>query len=98
MSLVEMALKKMRDAARGAGDPLTAREAAPRAARSPIVVGEVRERTGSHRVLPPPDPTRRYNPDKVVHIDQNALCAAGLLAPEHQQRELTDQYRQVKRP
>ena len=98
MSLVEMALKKMRDAARGAADPAQAREAAPRAPRGPIVVGEVLERTGSYRVLPPPDPARRYNPDKIVHIDNNALCAAGLLAPEHQQRELTDQYRQVKRP
>ena len=98
MSLVEMALKKMRDAARGGADGAQPAEGAPRAARSPIVVGEVLERSGTYRVLPPPDPARRYNPDKVVHIDQGALCAAGLLAPEHQQRELTDQYRQVKRP
>ena len=62
MSLVEMALKKMRDAARGA-EPAQAREAAPRPARGAIVVGEVLERTGSYRVLPPPDPARRYNPD-----------------------------------
>jgi protein-tyrosine kinase len=93
-----MALKKMRDAARGGAEPARGSEAAPRAANRPIVVGEVLDRTSSHRVLPPRDPAQRYNPDKVVHIDQNALCAAGLLAPEHQQRELTDQYRQVKRP
>jgi len=98
MSLVETAIKKMRDAARGAGDPATPPAGAPRTAHGPTVVGEVLERTGSHRALPPVDPTHRYNPDKVVHIDQNALCAAGLLAPEHQMRELTDQYRQVKRP
>jgi len=40
-----------------------------------------------------PSATRR-----VISIDQEALRAAGLLAPKHQEREIATQYRQIKRP
>jgi protein-tyrosine kinase len=33
-----------------------------------------------------------------ISVDRNALRAAGLMAPEHQERQLGDQYRQIKRP
>ncbi|HVO22998.1 MAG TPA: AAA family ATPase [Candidatus Margulisiibacteriota bacterium] len=35
---------------------------------------------------------------RVISIDQDALRAAGLLAPKHQEREIATQYRQIKRP
>lgn len=38
------------------------------------------------------------SPVRLVTIDQSALRAAGLLPPEHQKRQLANQYRQIKRP
>lgn len=35
---------------------------------------------------------------RVITIDQDALRAAGLLAPKHQDHEIAGQYRQIKRP
>ena len=35
---------------------------------------------------------------RAISIDQDALRAAGLLAPKHQEREIASQYRQIKRP
>jgi protein-tyrosine kinase len=43
-------------------------------------------------------PTSEVAALRVISIDQNALRAAGLLAPTHQARELASQYRQIKRP
>lgn len=37
-------------------------------------------------------------PRKTVHFDRPALRAAGLLPPEHQERQIADEYRQIKRP
>ena len=37
-------------------------------------------------------------PGRVVPIDLDALRAAGLLPPAHQEREIAQQYRQIKRP
>ncbi|HUN74839.1 MAG TPA: hypothetical protein VMU40_10025 [Steroidobacteraceae bacterium] len=37
-------------------------------------------------------------PGRVISIDQEALRAAGLLPPKHQEREIASQYRQIKRP
>lgn len=37
-------------------------------------------------------------PVRVVSINQGALRAAGLLAPVHQERQIANQYRQIKRP
>lgn len=38
------------------------------------------------------------NPNKQVHVDRVALRHAGLLAPENHERQLADEYRQIKRP
>jgi protein-tyrosine kinase len=35
---------------------------------------------------------------RLIAIDQDALRAAGLLAPRHQERQIASQYRQIKRP
>ncbi|AMN47463.1 hypothetical protein ACG33_10185 [Steroidobacter denitrificans] len=40
----------------------------------------------------------RMRSDRVVKIDRQALRSQGLLPPEHQERTLADQYRQIKRP
>jgi exopolysaccharide/PEP-CTERM locus tyrosine autokinase len=37
-------------------------------------------------------------PTRTITISQDILRAAGLLAPPHQERELAQQYRQIKRP
>ena len=45
------------------------------------------------------DTTASQNPTgRVISIDQDALRAAGLLAPKHQEREIASQYRHIKRP
>ncbi len=38
------------------------------------------------------------NHDRLVQINQTALRLAGLLPPAHQERQLAQQYRQIKRP
>ena len=37
-------------------------------------------------------------PSRMITINQSALRAAGLLPPEHQERQIASQYRQIKRP
>lgn len=37
-------------------------------------------------------------PTRIISIDQTALRSAGLLPPEHQERQIANQYRQIKRP
>ncbi|MBB6091629.1 receptor protein-tyrosine kinase [Povalibacter uvarum] len=109
MSLVELAIKKMQAAARGASDapvpqppaadrprtvPLA--EPAPVVARlAPGVVGEMVS-TGVHRALGSQPVEHRT--DKMLLVDRRALRAAGLMPPENQERALADQYRHIKRP
>jgi len=50
--------------------------------------------TGVHRTLAAAPVT----PRRTVHFDAPALRAAGLFPPEHQDRLLAQQYRQIKRP
>lgn len=42
--------------------------------------------------------TPAAKPARLISINQDALRAAGLLAPEHQNRQIASQYRQIKRP
>lgn len=37
-------------------------------------------------------------PARMITLNQGALRAAGLLPPEHQERQIANQYRQIKRP
>lgn len=95
MSLVELALKKMQSAAQNSPrKPETRTPHEPDPARA-NVVGEVVHRT-SHRPIESNEVVAAS--DKLVHVDPQALRAAGLAPPEHQQRELADQYRNIKRP
>lgn len=106
MSLVEEALRKMQLARRSTDAAADASQSSRRAknaggSRGEGVFGTVVS-TGVHKVLEadsapltqPPEPLN----DRLVQIDQAALRVAGLLPPEHQARQLAQQYRQIKRP
>lgn len=103
MSLVELAIKKMQSAARADGakaEPRTSTSTTASTDASAIraaagIVGEVVYRT-SHRPISATDGA--VVSEKIVHVDRQALRLAGLAPPEHQQRELADQYRHIKRP
>lgn len=87
MSLVEKALEKMRETGRGP-------DAMPSRAAAQAVYGQIVS-TGATRVgqtgsLPVPE--------RIIDVDQDALRASGLLPPQHQARQLAEQYRQIKRP
>ena len=43
-------------------------------------------------------PAEGAPPDHALAIDQNALRAAGMLPPVHQEHEIAQQYRRIKRP
>jgi protein-tyrosine kinase len=103
MSLVEAALKKMQLNARGAPDARAPRPVGPQPATSiestssrlaAGVIGEVLQKS-SHHALENSD---GHVSDKIVRVDPAALRAAGLAPAESQQRELADQYRNIKRP
>jgi len=87
MSLVEQALKKLQAA--------RANDAADTKSRPPV----------SGRVVESQPPSSRdtggrtaIRSNKTLVIDKVALRAAGLLPPESQERQIADEYRQIKRP
>jgi protein-tyrosine kinase len=86
MSLVERALKKLQQSTRPGQVP--GAMAAPGSASNGVAMPA------------PATPVRRrvVQQQAPISVDRNALRAAGLMAPEHQERQLGDQYRQIKRP
>jgi len=90
MSLVETALKKLQQSANRAkaADPVAV-------ARTPLA---------SERGPASPPPAAKPAPRRVtsqhapISIDRDRLRAAGLLAPEDQERQIADQFRRIKRP
>ena len=96
MSIVEKALKKLADAA--------AVQAAARgdSNQTPAPVVTVRHpidsagRVSSTRTHEPQRPRRESA--RVVDIHPSSLRAAGLMAPEHEERRISREYRQIKRP
>jgi protein-tyrosine kinase len=85
MSVIENALKKLQ-ASRAAA---AAREAEPAAAAP--TAAPLRRR----HATPQTDET---TPTRTVGIDLEALRTTGLLPPLHQEREIAQQFRQIKRP
>jgi len=95
MSLIEKALAKLQASRRTQQPELNVPRVTPMVER---VVGRERE---ALEVTVVPGGRRREiigNPSKTVRIDYDALRQNGLLPPEHQQRELAHQYRNLKRP
>jgi protein-tyrosine kinase len=82
MSLVEKALMKFKTQ-----QPGTARQEAP------TVLGRIADGAPPAR-----EEHALLHPSRTVMIDRIALRTAGFLPPEHQERRLADQYRQIKRP
>ena len=85
MSLVEKALQKLRETS----------------AVTATVVASPAPRTIHAEVLA--EPAERHAPlaakaTRIVHVDRDALRAAGYLPPQKQERRLADQFRQIKRP
>jgi exopolysaccharide/PEP-CTERM locus tyrosine autokinase len=86
MSLVERALKKLQESKQG--QPMGA---AARVGTSP--------RKPESPPLPPPAELRRLSPQHaIIEVNRSALRLAGLLPPEGQERQIADQFRQIKRP
>jgi exopolysaccharide/PEP-CTERM locus tyrosine autokinase len=83
MSVIENAIKKLQ-AARGGAAAARTRSFDGMAAARP---GPRRESAGEGAA-----------PARTIKINQDALRAAGLLPPPHQERELAQQARQIKRP
>lgn len=93
MSLVEKALRKLQESSRVA--PTAPDVVIPLATPSVVDTRSARAAVAAEVPAPP-----RHTPPPRDRIDLNfqALRAAGLLAPEHQELEIANQYRQIKRP
>jgi len=92
MSLVERALKKMQQAAKDHTQPIAG---PPKNAVYGAVVTNSSYRGAGQPAAAESEP---QIPERIVEIDLPALRAAGLLPPVHQERQLAQQYRQIKRP
>ena len=84
MSLVEQALKKLQ-AARTAEQPQAVRPGAPPAVSAPAPAA----------VRPPRAPV---DPARIVPVNRDALRSAGVLPPPTEERRISQEYRQIKRP
>lgn len=85
VSLVEKALEKIRESQRS-GPMHAPPQVALDALASPV------------QRAPVMDAPRPHAPARIIPINRNALRAAGLLPPEHQERQFQQQFRQIKRP
>jgi protein-tyrosine kinase len=85
MSLIEQALKRLQATVA----PLPAAKAVPVATL---------DRSDVPNIIKVYEKRPIGTASRVLNIDMNALRLAGLLAPEHQERELAHQFRTIKRP
>jgi protein-tyrosine kinase len=90
MSLVEQAIKKLQASRSATGQNVAVMP--PMAAP----IGRVVESTPG--AVATPGDSRAPRNNKTLMIDKAALRAAGLLPPETQERQIGDEYRQIKRP
>src|SRR5215469_17687072 len=86
MSVIENTLKRLQGQ-RPAGNPAAAAEV--KGYGTVIAAGAAKRRES---------PAEGAAPDHALAIDQNALRAAGMLPPVHQEHEIAQQYRRIKRP
>ena len=96
MSLVETTLKKLQQSALDAKTAkaakaveATTRVPAPEREVAPVVPA---------KPVSVPAPVRSVSQHPPVHVDRASLRAAGFIAPEDQERQIADQFRQIKRP
>jgi len=86
MSVIENTLKRLQGQRQGS-NPAAAADAKGYGTVS--AAGAARRRES---------PVEAATPGQAVAIDQNALRAAGMLPPVHQEHEIAQQYRRIKRP
>src|SRR6516225_6585730 len=86
MSVIENTLKRLQGQ-RPASSPAAASEV--KGYGTVIATGGARRRES---------PAEGATPEHALVIDQNALRAAGVLPPVHQEHEIAQQYRRIKRP
>lgn len=86
MSVIENTLKRLQGQ-RPAGSPPAAVD--PKGYGTVIAAGAAKRRES---------PAEGAPPEQAIAIDQNALRAAGMLPPVHQEHEIAQQYRRIKRP
>src|SRR6516165_12098586 len=87
MSVIENTLKRLQGQRGTSGTP--AAEADGKGYGTVIAAGAARRRES---------PAAAVTPEGAVAIDQNALRAAGMLPPAHQEHEIAQQLRRIKRP
>ena len=95
MSLVERALKKLQES-RAAGNTEALRPAAPIAEPRPAARGESPVTRPLESVVR--EAPRREPPARTVNVDKAALRALDLLPPLDLERQIANQYQQIKRP
>lgn len=93
MSVIENALKRLQGQRPGGPEPLTPEE--PRQSYGTVTTaaaagGAARRRDNGAEAAAPAG--------RIIRIDQDALRAAGMLPPAHQEQEIAQQYRRIKRP
>jgi protein-tyrosine kinase len=93
MSLVETALKKLQQSARDAKSASVTPVRAPAAEREAVPAKPAAAQPAPAQVLP-----RTVSKHAPIHVDRASLRAAGFIAPEDQERQIADQFRQIKRP
>lgn len=89
MSIIEKALAKIREGPRSDSIGANASEAVF-GALSPVDAQRVPQSGQTHQAA--------FSTARRIVINQDGLRAAGLLPPPHQDREISEQYRQIKRP
>jgi len=87
MSVIENTLKRMQGQRGGNGAPLAGADG--KGYGTVMAAGAARRRAS---------PAELAMPEHAVTIDPNALRAAGMLPPVHQEHEIAQQYRRIKRP
>lgn len=95
MSLVEKALKKLQESRDSSVSTLQTTRRPPSLAVDASLLPAQNVRVPHVEARQPVEP---QIPKMRVSVNKDALRAAGLLPPEHQERQLADQYRQIKRP
>jgi protein-tyrosine kinase len=89
LSVIENALKRLQGQRPAGPEPLTV-EQPPKVYGTVAPAGAARRREANGADVP--------TGGRIIHIDQDALRAAGMLPPAHQEHELAQQYRRIKRP
>lgn len=97
MSLVEKALKKLQESRDASATGARAPRRRPPSDQDIAPIASLDAAPAKPAAEPRRAPVARQS-SKVVVVNRVALRAAGLLPPEHQERMLADQYRQIKRP